>query len=119
MSRVSGPGGKSELFAVPTGVRQGCPLSPTLSNFVVDWILRNVLSGALDVQLSSTFDLTDLAYVTGIALFGDSFAAVQEAVNKAQRSAAVVCLRIKASIFTFERISRANSWNNEKIAAQE
>ncbi len=85
------------MFAVNTGVRQGCPLSPTLFNFVVDWILRNALAGAPGVQLSSTFGLTNLAYADDIALLGDSFVSVQEAVNKVHRFAAVVGLRINAS----------------------
>ncbi len=82
-------GPKLALFEVTTGVRQGCPLSPTLFNFVVDWILRNTLSGASGVQLSSTFGLTDLAYADDIALLG--------AVNQVHRFDAVVGLRISAS----------------------
>ncbi len=85
------------MFEVNTGVRQGCPRSPTLFNFVVDWILRNALSEAPGVQLSQTFGLTDLAYADDIALFGDSFVTVQEAVNQVHPFAAVVGLRINAS----------------------
>ncbi len=69
-------GCESALLEVTTGVRQGGLLTPTLFNFVVDWILRNTLSGAPGVQLSSTFGLTDLAYADDIALLSDSFAAV-------------------------------------------
>ncbi len=39
--------------------------------------------------IRSTFGLTDLAYADDIALLGDSFAAVQEAVNRFHRFAAV------------------------------
>ncbi len=61
------------MFVVNMGVRQGCPPSPTLFNFVVDWILQNALAGAPGVQHSSTFGLTELANANDIALLGDSF----------------------------------------------
>ncbi len=78
-SRVRTRSGESARFEDTRGVTQGCPLSPNLFNFVVDLILRNALAGAPGVQLSSTFGLTDLAYVDDIALLGESFTAVQEA----------------------------------------
>ncbi len=67
------------------------PAIPTLFNFVVDLILRNALTGVPEgVQLSATFALTKLNYADDIALLGDSFVAVQEAVNPLHRFAAVV-----------------------------
>ncbi len=71
--------------------------SPRVLGEGVRWYLRNALSGAAGVQLSSTFGLTDLAYADDIALLGESSAAVQEAVNQAHRFAAVVGLHINAS----------------------
>ncbi len=49
------------------------------------------------MQLSPTFGLTDLAYADDIPLLGDSFVAVQEAVNQVHRFGEVVGLRINAS----------------------
>ncbi len=77
------------MFEVSTDVRQGCPLSPIPFNFAVNWILRNVLSGATEVQHSATFGLTNLTYADDIAFHGDSFVAVQEALNVVDRLTAV------------------------------
>ncbi len=49
-SRVRARGGMTESFELQSGVRQGCPLSPTLFNVAVDWILRNAMAGVTGAQ---------------------------------------------------------------------
>ncbi len=49
------------------------------------------------IQVSITLALTDLAYADDIALFGDSYEAVQEMVNGVHRFANAVGLRINAA----------------------
>ncbi len=67
-SRVRTRGGETESFEVQSGVRQGCPLSPTFFNFAVDWILWNAMAGLTGVQVSTKLALTDLAYADDIIL---------------------------------------------------
>ncbi len=79
--------GETSSFDVISGVCQGCPISPTLFIDFIDWILRRELKDVPGVQLSSIKSITGLAYADGIALLGDSFVAVQEALAGVERYA--------------------------------
>ncbi len=72
-------------------------MSPTLFNYIIDWILREAQQDATSVQVSSTVSITDLAYADDIALLGDSFEAVQGALEGVERYAAAVGLHINAA----------------------
>ncbi len=58
---------------------------------------KETLQDVPGVQVSSTVSITDLAYADGIALLGDSFEAVQDALEGVERYAAAVGLRINAT----------------------
>ncbi len=49
------------------------------------------------MQVNSTVSITDLAYAEDIALLGDCFEAVQEALEGVERYATAVGLRINAA----------------------
>ncbi len=72
-------------------------MSPTLSNFVVDWILRQAMAGVTGVQVSTALALTDLVYADDIAIPGDNYEAVQEMVIGVHRFANALRLRINAA----------------------
>ena len=70
--RVKVYGKLSPEFTTSSGVRQGCPLSPFLFNFVIDMILELSLSSSNDcgVELLPGGRLTDIEYADDIALLG-------------------------------------------------
>ncbi len=72
-------------------------MSSTLVNYIIDWILRTELQDVPGVQVGSTVSITNLAYADDIALLGDSFEAVQEALEGVERYAAAVGLRVFAA----------------------
>ncbi len=53
-------------FENRSGVRQGCALSPTLFNYIIDWILGQALQDYPGVQVGATVHVSGLAYADGI-----------------------------------------------------
>ena len=68
--QVRAYGSLSPQFDISSGVRQGCPASPFLFNFVIDAILQNALNGSHleGVELLPGSRITDLEYADDIAL---------------------------------------------------
>ena len=83
-ARVRAYGHVSQAFAVTSGVRQGCPISPFLFNFVIDDVLQNGLQGLQEhgVELLPGSKLSDLEYADDIVLLGDSTQAFQTALDR-------------------------------------
>jgi hypothetical protein len=71
---VSVYGRQSQPFTTTSGVRQGCPISPFLFNFVIDDILTNALKDTenFKVELLRGPNLTDIEYADDIVLLGKS-----------------------------------------------
>ncbi len=67
-----------------------------LSSYVIDWSLRKALQDVPGMQVISTVSITDLTYAADIALLGESFKAVQEALEGVERYSAALSLRINA-----------------------
>ena len=82
--RVRAYGQLSSPFAVSSGVRQGCPISPFLFNFAIDDVLQRALHGLEDggVELLPGNRVLDLEYADDIALLGDNVESVQHALNR-------------------------------------
>lgn len=59
----------TDPFAVKTGVRQGCMLSPTIFLIVIDWIMRRTTEGSnTGIQWTFTKHLEDLDFADDIGL---------------------------------------------------
>ena len=82
--RVRAYGQLSPPFAVTSGVRQGCPVSPFLFNFAIEDVLQNALSGLPNggVELLPGNRVFDLEYADDIALLSDNTQAAQQALNR-------------------------------------
>ncbi len=72
-------------FEIRSGVRQGCALSPTLFNYIIDWILGQALQDYPGVQVGANVHVSGLAYADDIAILSSSYSGMQgllEAVNR-------------------------------------
>jgi hypothetical protein len=95
-NRVLVNGELSDRFETRTGVRQGCPLSPILFNFVIDWILKTSLEGFPGVAVSPHDTITDLDYADDIALFATSYTELQHVLSRIDTVSKSVGLKINA-----------------------
>jgi hypothetical protein len=93
-SRVRVYGEESNEFTLCSGVRQGCPLSPVLFNFAIDWIMANALRDYRGVQVSSDLWISDLEYADDVVVLGDNPEDLERALNRISYYAAVVGLQI-------------------------
>jgi hypothetical protein len=96
-ARVRVYGEESSDFDLRTGVRQGCPLSPVLFNYAIDWILDNSLRDYRGVQVSEDFWIADLEYADDVVLLGESPDSLQPALDRINHYAATIGLEINAS----------------------
>ncbi len=84
-------------FEIRPGVRQGCALSPTLLNYVIDWILGRALQNYPGVQVGANVHVSDLAYADDIVILSSSYSEMQGLLGAVNRHAAAVGMRINAS----------------------
>ncbi|CAH8442066.1 unnamed protein product [Schistosoma haematobium] len=78
-SRVRAYGELSSTFATSSGVRQGCPLSPFLFNFIIDLLMEITFSSTefSGIDLLPGGPLIDLEYADDIVLFGEDADRIQ------------------------------------------
>ena len=81
--KVRAYGQLSRTFNTTSGVRQGCPISPFLFNFVIDDILhrtmdKRIISG---INVLETGNFLDLEYADDIVCSFDSFEEAQATLN--------------------------------------
>ncbi|VDP33341.1 unnamed protein product [Schistosoma margrebowiei] len=81
------------------GVRQGCPLSPFLFNFVVDVLLEITLSSSKfpGVELLPGGSLVDLEYADDIVLFGEDADKMQSLLTTLSNNASMFGMRFSPS----------------------
>jgi hypothetical protein len=70
----------SRPFSTQSGVRQGCPISPFLFNYVIDDIMIQALKDSVNsgIELNPGPKLTDVEYADDIALLGKSEEEMQQ-----------------------------------------
>ena len=95
LSCVKAEGELSPQFAVKTGVRQGCILSPSLFNIVIEWVTRKARPDT-GVQIGIDFWLWYLAYADDLAICADSIKDAQDILDGLDRAASMVGLVINA-----------------------
>ena len=94
-AKVKVYGELSDSFEINSGVRQGCPLSPILFNYLVDWVLRTALQGVDGVEVGpENVKIADLEYADDIAIMTNSRLEMQRAVKKVAEVASRVGLNI-------------------------
>ena len=88
--RVRVYGKLSPEFTTSSGVRQECPLSPFLFNFVIDLLIESSLpvSGTCGVELLPGFPLVDIEYADDVALLCSDPSEMQAILNNLNNSAA-------------------------------
>ncbi len=84
-------------FEIRSGVRQGCALSSTLFNYIIDWILRQSLQDYPGVQIGANVHVSDLAYVDDVVILSSSCSEVHGLLEAVNRLAAAVGMRINSS----------------------
>ncbi len=71
--KVRASGRDSMPFEIHYGVRQGCAISPTLFNYIIDWILRQALQDYPVAQVGANVHVSGLAYADDIVILSSSY----------------------------------------------
>ncbi len=76
---------------IRSGVRQRCALSPTLFNYIIDWVLGQAVQDYPGVQVGANVHVSDLAYTDDIVILSSRYREMQgllEAVNRQPQQSA-------------------------------
>lgn len=83
--------GFTDLFAIVTGVRQGCILSPLFFSLIIDFIMRKSTSEFTDgIKWNNNTQLNDLDFADDIAAITSSQEGMQDLTSKIETEAAKV-----------------------------
>ena len=72
----------SDNFLTVSGVRQGCPLSPFLFNFVIDMVIDTTLQGLDNPGIMPGEKLVDPEYADDIVLLFDTHYSAQSMLDR-------------------------------------
>ena len=104
-------------FAVNTGVRQGCMLSPMIFLIVIDWIMRKTTSGNnTGIQWTFSKKLEDLDFADDVALLSHRLQHAQSKLNRLSEEARKVGLKINKGK---TEVMRVNSEQDTPIQLDE
>ncbi|KAK4468373.1 hypothetical protein MN116_000167 [Schistosoma mekongi] len=93
--RVRAYGELSRETSSSSGVRQGCPLSPFLFNFIIDVLLEISLTSfkSSGISLLPGGSLVDLEYVDDVVIFGEDAHSIQGLLNTLSNNAGMFGMR--------------------------
>ncbi len=60
-------------FEIRSGVRQGCALSRTIFNYIIDWILGQALQKYPEVEVAANVHVSDPAYAGDIVILSSNY----------------------------------------------
>ncbi len=89
--------GHTDIFAIETGVRQGCIFSPFLFMVALDFVMRKAMARPnAGIDWDGQNRLTDLDFADDIALLAENGYHLQEITSSLHKAAAKIRLRISA-----------------------
>ena len=106
-------GGRTNTFAVTSGLKQGCPLASSLFNLVLEWVMRQVERGA-GLELGPA-RCDRLAYADDADLMAETFAEVSEKVRSFKAAAEKVGLRINEAKTKLMMVGRGQELVGEHV----
>ena len=89
--------GRSKVFSLSTGVRQGCILSAMLFNIILNWILLHAINQNDGVIVGENVVITDLDYADDIATLSESENTAQALIDSISDKAAQFGMKIKST----------------------
>ncbi len=95
--KITASGSDSMPFEIRSGVRQGCVVSPTLFNYIIDWILCQALQDYPGAQVGANVHVSGLAYADNIVILSSSYSEIQGLLEAVNRHAAAEGMRISTS----------------------
>ena len=84
----------SDPFPVPTGVRQGCVLAPTLFNTCMDWVLGRVADGTGCGASFGEVTISDLDFADDAVIFAEIMETLVEALDRLSEESEPLGLRV-------------------------
>jgi hypothetical protein len=99
----------SEPIPVLNGVKQGCVLSPLLFNITLDYVMSKVSKNSVYIRSGLCGKLTDLDYADDICLLAHSTREMQKMLERIEREAAQMGLKINVNKSKEMRIAMNNN----------
>ncbi len=113
-SAVVDGGGRTYLFEVKSGVKQGCNMSGFLFLLVIDWVMRRaVVHAGTGITWKMTTMLEDLDVADDLALISSTFTQIQKKIDHLNRNGKGTGLKIST---TKTKLMRINANNNNAIS---
>ena len=102
----------TDFFAIVTGVRQGCLISPFLFLLAIDWILTRSTGDNTGIQWTLNSQLDDLDYADDLALLSHTRAQMQTKTDKLCENSAMVGLQVNIAK---TKVMKSNTTSTEPI----